>query len=987
MATEAVRAANDESFAAAVLSGDLASLVWANEAGAALFGASVPPGPETPDKVLRQLASAGGTLAAASRTQLLLRPADPAFGPAVLARLEIVDVDDTPYVLLTVRQRASGAASLANRGARFLREAGLTDAPACAVFDNGDLVPSSALPNAEHPLLLAQGRAFLDGGENILTVADDDGALSFHRVGHDAVLIHLGHPTQTSEIASPAASELLTPSSSEGVERNGGPVGTPAGDDAPTFEANGIGTILRRWHSRGPRRVEGNDEQNGSRASDMPPPEEPATAEPFRARLDAEPTRFVWRTDADHRFVECPPELLAAVGPAAGDIAGRSFADVSAVFGFGASGTEILRLLDRRDTWSGRSLLWPVEGTDRRAPVDLAGLPVYGRDRAFEGFRGFGVVRPAESVEDAEAIGLALAGSAPPRAVVEPADTGDRTGPPPAIETENTLAFGRRSEPPRADRDAGARSAERRAAREARLSSVEAAAFRAIGAELGAPAPEADDAPTVRGTGFADAFEALPLAILVQAGERLVFGNRRFHELTGYRDLAALEAAGGLDHLVVACGDDGDEHADGRLRHADGSQVSARVHLRRVTLDGRSCLLMSFPTSDAVARAADLAQQRLADTREELAELQAVLDTATDGILLLDEEERLRRMNGAAEALFGTSAERHAGRPFAELLAPESRAAFADYVAGLRDRGMASVLNDGREVVARIGDSGATIPLFVTLGRLGEARGWCVVIRDTAHWKRIEGDLVKARRQAEDASLHKSRFLANVSHELRTPLNAIIGFADVMASECFGPIGHERYIEYLGDIKRSGHHVLDIVNDLLDISKIEAGKVELTFEPVLVNEVVAEVVSLMQPQANRERVLVRSVLPASVPAVLADRRSVRQIALNLIANAVRFTPAGGQIVASTSQGAAGEVTLRIRDSGIGMTDREIEIALAPFQQVPGTGRGGRGEGTGLGLPLTKAMAEANRAAFSIASTPGEGTLVEIVFPPQQVVAQ
>ena len=132
---------------------------------------------------------------------------------------------------------------------------------------------------------------------------------------------------------------------------------------------------------------------------------------------------------------------------------------------------------------------------------------------------------------------------------------------------------------------------------------------------------------------------------------------------------------------------------------------------------------------------------------------------------------------------------------------------------------MQSILNDGREVLGKVA-RGAPIPLFITIGRLGAGRGWCVVIRDIGHWKRIEEELVAARRQAEDASLHKSRFLTNISHELRTPLNAIIGFADVMAAESFGPIGNERYLQYLRDIKHSGHHLLDLVNDLLDLSLI-----------------------------------------------------------------------------------------------------------------------------------------------------------------------
>jgi signal transduction histidine kinase len=207
----------------------------------------------------------------------------------------------------------------------------------------------------------------------------------------------------------------------------------------------------------------------------------------------------------------------------------------------------------------------------------------------------------------------------------------------------------------------------------------------------------------------------------------------------------------------------------------------------------------------------------------------------------------------------------------------------------------------------------------------------------------------------------------------------------MMASEHFGPIGNPRYVEYAGDIGRSGRHVLDIVNDLLDISKIEAGEMDLEFTAVEINDAVSEAVSLVQPQANSQRVIIRTSLSGSVPNVVADNRSIKQIALNILSNAIRFTPSGGQIVVSTAYEANGSVILRIRDTGVGMTRTELEQAMKPFRQVT-TGARKRGDGTGLGLPLTKAMAEANRAQFSINSAPNEGTLVEISFPSQRVLA-
>jgi signal transduction histidine kinase len=259
------------------------------------------------------------------------------------------------------------------------------------------------------------------------------------------------------------------------------------------------------------------------------------------------------------------------------------------------------------------------------------------------------------------------------------------------------------------------------------------------------------------------------------------------------------------------------------------------------------------------------------------------------------------------------------------------------------------------------------------------------VLRDMTHWKKVEEDLVKARRAAELASEQKSEFLARVSHEIRTPLNAIIGFSDVMIEERFGPVGNERYREYLRDINRSGAHVLDLVNDLLDISKIEAGKMEMSFEAVELNQIAAETVALLQPQANRDRIIIRTSLSRAVPKVVADARSMRQIILNLVSNAIKFTPENGQVIVSTVYEGDGEVALRVRDTGRGMSAEDIERAMKPFQQV-GSIAERRGRGTGLGLPLTKAMVEANRAYFELESKPGEGTIAHVHFPSQRVLA-
>jgi signal transduction histidine kinase len=225
-----------------------------------------------------------------------------------------------------------------------------------------------------------------------------------------------------------------------------------------------------------------------------------------------------------------------------------------------------------------------------------------------------------------------------------------------------------------------------------------------------------------------------------------------------------------------------------------------------------------------------------------------------------------------------------------------------------------------------------------------------------------------------------------MSHEIRTPLNAIIGFSEVMMDERFGPVGNERYRQYLRDIHSSGGHLISLLNDLLDLSKIEAGKLDLTFVSVNLNDVIQQCVAIMQQQANRERVIIRISLAAALPQVVADLRSVRQIMLNLLSNSIKFTGAGGQVIISTALTDAHEVVVRVRDTGAGMSEKELQTALEPFRQLATSVRWGS-SGTGLGLPITKALTEANHARFTITSVVSDGTLVEVAFPASRLLAQ
>jgi PAS domain S-box-containing protein len=485
-------------------------------------------------------------------------------------------------------------------------------------------------------------------------------------------------------------------------------------------------------------------------------------------------------------------------------------------------------------------------------------------------------------------------------------------------------------------------------------------------------------------------FDRLPVGLLVSRFGVPVFVNRTLLDWLDHRDAESFLINGGLTQMfggepAQRLSEDTSDRAI-LVKTRTGECVAVEARLQTIEWDGAAATLMTLRRADNADQASRLATLELELRRAETEsrQLRAILDTATDGVAVLDREGRIVSLNRSGEALFGYDQNEVAGEPFTILLAKESHAAAVDYLAGLQSSNVASLLGDGREVTGRARQGGA-IPLFMALGRIGSdgEPKFCAVLRDVTQWKKAERELSNARREAERVSALKSDFLAKVSHEIRTPLNAILGFAEVITQERFGPIGNERYKDYLKDIHASGEHVMSLVNDLLDLSKIEAGKLELDFAHVDANRVVSECVSLMQPQANRERVIVRLSLASRLPQIVADERSLRQIVLNLLSNAIKFNEPGGQVIVSTTLTDSGQAVIRIRDTGIGMSESDVITALEPFRQIA-TSR--NTTGTGLGLPLTKALVEANRAHFSIKSKKTEGTLVEVAFPPTRVLA-
>jgi PAS domain S-box-containing protein len=779
--------------------------------------------------------------------------------------------------------------------------------------------------------------------------------------------------------------------------------------------------------------------------------------------------RFVWKADAETRFVEVSAALAEVVGPASGSIVGRTWAELAA--SVVEDSGDISALLARRATFSGRAMHWAVDGTDLQVPGTFAGMPIFGPDRRLVGFRGFGLLRPqaargrtaaAAEPDDGEAAApdaarlpeqenggpTALHGAS----AAEPGVAGDLPGPDttvfedPAAEDphdlDETAATEPSSEATTEGEDrwfaglrervaatlSGAKAAilpgelaaepaapsrpPRTPEPQHGLSSAERSAFREIARALGArfndepsPArhdesrtgeppdlePESPEHPPWKAppVGADTVLDRLPVGVIVHRQERILFANRLLLDLVDYDDVGQIGTEGGLARLFPGSpAPRSNEGAAPVALSTRGNQsIAVEVKGASVEWDGLPATLMTVvPVAEPDARERLRTAEAEVSRREaRVKELESILDTATDGVIVVDETGRILSLNRSAEALFGYDQREVVGDALTVLFAPESHIVALAYLDGLRSSGVASLLNDGREVMGRVRQGGA-IPLFMTMGHVNEGpdRKFCAVLRDITAFKKAEGELVAAKRAAEEASAQKSDLLAKISHEIRTPLNAIIGFAEVMLEERFGPVGNDRYKDYLKDVHASGAHVMSLVNDLLDLAKIEAGRMELSFTSVSLNELVGATVALLQPHAARERIVMRTSFAPRLPPVVADERSIRQIVLNLVSNAIKFTDAGGQVIVSTALTDRGEMAFRVRDTGIGMTEEEIEFALEPFRQLATARKRG---GTGLGLPLTKALVEANRGALRLSSNPNEGTLVEVLFPPTRVLAE
>jgi len=504
--------------------------------------------------------------------------------------------------------------------------------------------------------------------------------------------------------------------------------------------------------------------------------------------------------------------------------------------------------------------------------------------------------------------------------------------------------------------------------------------------------------PPARGMSERDRtlLDLLPTGVLIYRLDRLLYANPAFLRRLGYAGLHALEQAGGLDALYVepvvsapsSTSEAGTPVTIAASQPAGEHAAGADARLFTISWDGESALALMFTPEATEVRASEAAPPAPAVPSSPASppaavghahaeDLAAILETTAEGIVMFDGAGNIHACNRSTEALFGYDGGDISKRNLVELFAAESQRAVQDYLQSLRDADATSLLDAGRDVLGRLA-KGGIIPLSMTMGRTRPSGpNFFAVFRERSQSKNNDSELREARRMVERAASAKSDMLARISHEVRAPLNAIIGFAEVMIAERFGPLGNERYAEYLKDIRASGERVISIVNELTELSRIETGKLDLAFTSQNLNELVENCVSVMQPQANRERIIIRTSLAHPLPPVVADAGSLKQITMNLIGNSINLANAGGQVIVSTALSDYGEVVLRVRDTGHGLNDNEVAAALEPFRTPPPSDKAS--DNSPVSLSLTKALVEANRGQFHIKTGGRSGTLVEVVF--------
>ncbi|MCH7550315.1 MAG: PAS domain-containing protein [Proteobacteria bacterium] len=376
----------------------------------------------------------------------------------------------------------------------------------------------------------------------------------------------------------------------------------------------------------------------------------------------------------------------------------------------------------------------------------------------------------------------------------------------------------------------------------------------------------------------------------------------------------------------------------------------------------------------------DITERKMADEalRQSQARLANILDNSPAPIYFKDTEGRFLVANRQYQKMYKVDFEDIRGKTSKEIFGDEAGGKFLDH-----DR---AVL-ESRKMIEReenfLGKTYLTLK-FPIIDPSGELLGLGGIETDVSEIKKAEKELHAAKEQAEFANRAKTEFLANMSHELRTPLNSILGFSEILMIETFGPLGSEKYKEYAADINSSGTHLLDLIGEILDLSKLETGKLKLIESDIDVTEIVNACVRMVEGRADEEMASISARFENELPMLRADERRFKQILLNLIGNAVKFTPPEGSVKVSTRVSQRGKFTIEVADNGIGIAPQDLLKVLEPFGQA-GDILSRNHEGSGLGLYLAKSFTELHGGSLDIESDLGKGTTVTLRFPPERTI--
>jgi signal transduction histidine kinase len=935
-------------------SADGSRILWANAVGAAIFGAETSSVcakrrfsvTEPPAAQVLRLAA---TLPSGEQERLeRLRGFGGSLGRALTCNCSrIVVGDGRGAVLIAAAEPAGPTLTLAERAQRLLDEDGET----AAVFaPDGRLIGANAKARLwlDDDTLGARGleafaAAALQSG-SAKTVANVNGEaceIILAGLGQGAssvVLVAVQHTASRTDQASAA-----------GVDLRPGP---GPYDDGPA-----------RATSAAPFSLGG-----GAAAAT-------AKAQTAASAQRCHPLRFVWDMDADGRFTIASDEFLQLTGAQAALLGGR-WPEIAAELKLDPQ-DQVAKAVRSRETWSGITISWPIAvpsdsgpHPELRLPIELSGLPIFDRDRNFRGYRGFGVCRDVARINGLAhpRLGPKMGEGAPVSAATAPHDSV-------AVAVPDQAATAPDGEPALANVVPFRPVAPLEPKTAPSLSPIERRAFRELAQEL-----------TSRLGGTPAAAAAGAVAEEAASGQDQALSQDELRQVLSQ----ALNQENGDDDGAEPRQDpdprvDENPAAEPGAQADDASSNQSQVPNGAQTRDHGE----AHGQASGDAAPASIEPQVQPEVQPELQSpvepliTPAFLDRIPLGILvyrhdgLLYANRQFLEVSGyedvaAIEAAGGLSG------LFAE---PGAGAAFADHGGG---RALAIVRESGERlpVEGRL----VTVPWngLPAMALIVNQRQPDAAAGETAA-NAIEQVTAAAAHEAQRMTTAKAEFVAKISHDIRNPLNAITGFAEAIMSERFGPIGNERYREYIKDLHAAAAHLASIVDDVFDVSKLESGRIDLTFANVNLNELVQQCVGMMQPQANRARIIIRSALTSGLPLVKADERALRQIVLNLLSNSIKFTGPGGQIIVSTVFSDTREAILRVRDTGAGMNDKQIAAALEPFADIKALASAGVG-GTESGLPLTKALTEANRAQFRIKSAPEAGTLVEIAFAANRTLA-